>query len=160
MPNRLLSGPTRRRLVIGVAAACAACLLALIIANVVSGWFDDKRPELSSGVVVGTWKGHAGSQLVINGDGTFVAKQLPVSVLGSASSAEVAASGLGRWSIRAAVNDPSERKTQIALVFDSLEGFPVPYSVNIRSNAIGGRVVLFWFVGDPDLGRRFILEKA
>ncbi|MFI1196793.1 hypothetical protein ACH4T9_26535 [Micromonospora sp. NPDC020750] len=122
-------------------------------------WFDDPRPELSSDMVAGVWQGADRAELSFDGDGLFRASRIPVSLLGSASSGPTTRSGTGKWSIRAAVNDPSEKKTQVALVFEALDGFPVPYSVNLRAESVDGKVVLFWFVGDPDLNRRFILER-
>ncbi|MEH0983604.1 hypothetical protein [Micromonospora sp. CPCC 205556] len=132
----------------------------MVAINAVSSWLEDSRPELSDLTVVGSWRGAGGCEFVFNDDGTFRASQIPASLLGRASTQSNTMSGSGTWSVRAAVNDYSERKTQVALVFDALDGFPVPYSTNLRSDSADGEIVLFWFIGDPDLGRRFVLERS
>jgi hypothetical protein len=130
-----------------VTAACAA-----------RGWFVDTRPVLSDQAVIGVWRGAEGCQFSINADGTFRASSVPASLFDSAQSGT--ATGTGTWRLAAAINDASGRKTQLALVFETLTNHPVPYSVSLRSDSIGGKVVLFWFVGDPDLGHRFVLSKS
>ncbi|WP_130337534.1 hypothetical protein [Micromonospora kangleipakensis] len=155
-----MTGRTRRRLAFGIIASCMACLLVIVAVNAVMRWLGDSRPELSNDIVVGVWQGAGGCELVLNDDGTFHASQIPVSLLGSEPPTSATTSGAGRWSVRAAVNDYSGRKTEVALVFESLDEFPVPYSVNLRSDSVDGKIVLFWFIGDPDLGRRFILERT
>lgn len=122
-------------------------------------WLQDSRPELSDELVVGVWRGPDGCELTIDGDGTFRASRIPASVFGPTPESNVA-SGFGTWSVRPAVNDYSERNTQVSLVFERLENYSVPYSINLRSALADNQIVLFWFIGDPDLDRRFVLQKG
>jgi hypothetical protein len=155
-----MSGRIRRRLAVGAAVTGAICLVVVIAGYAVNRWLEDSRPVLSKDIVVGTWRGAGGGELSISDDGTFRAPQVPTSLLESARSTPATTSGSGRWRLAAALNDSSGRETQVALTFDILHNYPVPYSVNVRSDSVDGKVVLFWFIGDPDVGRRFVLERS
>ncbi|GIJ76227.1 hypothetical protein Xph01_06590 [Micromonospora phaseoli] len=109
--------------------------------------------------MVGAWRGSGASELIIAGDRTFSAKGLPSSLVGSQATTSTVP-GVGRWSIQADVNDSSEKKTQLVLVFEDLDDVPVPFSVKLASDLADGKLVLFWTVGDPDLGHRVTLEKV
>ena len=147
---------------VGVAAAFVGAIgLLVVLAGCPAGnWFEDTRPVLSDQAVIGLWRGSEGCEFAINADGTFRASRVPASLLETAPSATGTATGTGTWKLVAAINDASGRKTQVALIFETLDNYPVPYSVSLRSDSVSGDVVLFWFVGDPDLGHRFVLRKS
>jgi hypothetical protein len=142
------------------AAAVSICLVAVIAACVGCGWFEDSRPTLSDELVVGTWRASNGGELSFTDDGTFQASQIPSAALGPVPSTSTTVSGSGEWELTADVNDPGRRVTQVHLLFRELDEVEVRHSVNLRSDEVDGGVVLFWFVGDPDLGDRYVLEKV
>ncbi|TDC84667.1 hypothetical protein E1193_04915 [Micromonospora sp. KC606] len=151
----------RRLLIAALVSTSLLAVLAIAGVFFVKRILTDDRPNLSAAAVIGVWKGGDGCTLILSEDRTFQMSNIPVSFLGPATSpnTSIIAVGSGEWSLRAAANDPTDRKTQVSLLFRELDGYPTPYSSNLRSSFAEDGIALFWFVGDPDLGRRFDLEK-
>lgn len=149
----------RRRPAIVAAVLCVACVVLVVAAVALQGWLRDSRPVLNAQAIAGVWRGDGGCEMTINLEGTFVASRIPTMVLGPRATAATA-SGSGQWKLDSAANDSTGRLTQVALRFESLDYHSVPFAINLRSGNVNGDLVLFWFVGDPDLGHRFVLEKT
>jgi hypothetical protein len=142
------------------AAAVSTSLVFVISACVGCGWFEDSRPVLSNDLVAGTWRASNGGELNFSEDGTFRASRVPSVVLRPIESRSVTMSGSGEWELTADVNDPSGRIAQVHLRFRKLDNVEVRHSVDLLSDRVDGDVILFWFIGDPDLDNRYVLEKV
>lgn len=145
-----------------VAMLVAAFALLIVGATTSCGiWNGNKEglPAMSDELLVGVWRGPDEASLTIAGDRTFQAERIRAAALGSAQTAPRLVSGSGHWKVESDVNDPSGSLNQVNLLFEELEGYVVPYSVNLRSDWDDDDLILFWFIGDPDLDKRYILEK-
>ncbi|TCC00405.1 hypothetical protein E0H26_01560 [Micromonospora zingiberis] len=142
------------------------CLLVLglgLVVHVFGRVFEgDTRPTLTNDIVVGTWRGADDCTFTFNADGTFVARNVPVSLFNPPGTTAPADVARGEWELTAAIEDPGGRLATVQLGFETVgeQGqVGIHFSTRLRSNTVDGEPVLYWFNGDPDLNRRFILEK-
>lgn len=122
-------------------------------------WLRDTRPVLSADVVVGTWRGVDGSELYIRRDGSFEALRIPNTLFRSLPRGEGVTTGTGSWSLVPAAVDSTRKVTQVLLTFETADSYTAPIG-RLRSKYVDGEVVLFWFIGDPDLDRIYVLKKV
>jgi hypothetical protein len=91
-------------------------------------------------------------QLTLNADSTFAALDLPYESSG-ADLATITRSGHGTWSIRV-----QEGAAPVRLTFDG--GFGAELSISdFWSDGPGSPTTLYYFIGDPDFGRRIQLTR-
>ena len=107
---------------------------------------DSSRSVLPSGLK------DAKVELMLNSDGTFVAKEMPGLFFVPDQHAARLETGSGSWRLIS-----SEGRQQIELEFNKISNWneELPYGIPLEI----GRGKLFYFIGDPDEGRRVSLER-
>ncbi|GAA0395794.1 hypothetical protein GCM10009541_43600 [Micromonospora gifhornensis] len=149
-----------KAVVIGI--VCALVLALGLVIYVLSRVFEDTRPNLTSDIVLGTWRDAGGGEFTFDADGTFRAGGIPVLFFGPPRTTAPTMSGAGAWKLKAPLEDPAGRLTTVSLAFNSLDQseYGVPYGSRLLSQTVDGSVILYWYVGDADLNRRMVLEKV
>jgi hypothetical protein len=102
----------------------------------------------------------ATAKVILNGDGTFVASQIPEDLLyGPPEVADRLVTGRGTWKLVS-----REGREQVQLLFNTItqgQRGNVPYGTMLNvSTGLGSTVGLYYFQGgDADQGRRIEFEK-
>ena len=132
-------------IVLGLAARC------LLLSN--------GGTALTRDVVAGVWKGDGDGQLSFALDGTFEAINLPGILFGPNEASGLRRSGSGSWELVAAIADPDGPLTEIRLVFRQVDGLTGGFAMRVIHDSGDDRHALYCYIGDPDLGRTYSLEK-
>jgi hypothetical protein len=123
-----------------------AALVALAFATLTAGCSLSSDP-VPTADLVGTWRGGASTQLTLDESGTFTARDLPGSWDGSGASF----TGAGRWTMVAAGNYQEQHLD----LSSSAHGSGPLYVGRSR-----GKVILYFWIGDPDADKRFVFARS
>jgi hypothetical protein len=130
----------RARLLIG-------SVLVAVLATLASACSQSPTP-IPTTDVLGTWRGGSSTQLVLSKSGRFTARDLPYQ---RAEDRGTSFTGTGRWTMVAAGNG-QEQHLDLSAGANGLGWIYVE-----RSH---GKVVLYFWLGDPDEGKRFVFTKS
>lgn len=139
------------------ALASAGCGLREVSTGELSGMWvltDQSRKDLGSEV------GGAAATLRLDQSGTFSGRELPGSLLdGRAMSRSRFVTGDGMWKLTAR-GEGQEVQLVFDAIVDSSSDRVVPYGTQLHVWTGSSRILLFYFEGDPDEGRRIEFERA
>ncbi len=111
---------------------------------------DNSRPVLPTDLQ------RASAKIVLNPDGTFVASDVPALFFFPGRRDARLESGKGNWRL-----SPERENQQLQLNFAELGGWTaeLPYGTQLTVVKGLSSVTLYYFVGDPDEGRRVSFER-
>lgn len=138
------------------ALASAVCAMRDVSMSDLSGtWTITDR----SRKYLGPEAGGLAATIRLDQSGTFSARELPGSLLDSQATARSRlVTGDGTWKLTA-----RDGRQEIQLVFDAIadpSSDRVPYGTQLHLWTSRSSVLLFYFEGDPDEGRRIEFEKT
>lgn len=129
----------------------------------------DNRADLTESELVGTWQNTAhNAVLVFEEDGRFAATVLPHQVFEGIPGVlpdgfdpeRDTLDGSGQWSLGASREDRDGPRNLVTLHLRRLAGRTLAGSVELRAEKEGSSPVLAFYLGDPDLGNRYVYRKC
>lgn len=133
---------------IGIAAAALGLTLAFLglVLQVVL-WWPETRDAVDSDIA-GVWRGPGGAAITFRSDHTLTATNVPFQ-LTAPGLFDQPWSGAGTWRL-----DEGRRRQQfVQIVLETRTG------TELERQWKDGNLRLFFWIGDPDEGNRFIFEK-
>jgi hypothetical protein len=123
--------------------------------------FADNRMVLTERNVVGTWRAHDGAEIVLRSDHAFTAHRLAARFFPSFYEGSARRSGEGIWSLQPSRADSDGPTTQLVLDFKNMSGvIGQGPSIPMIGDREDGSMVLFVFIGDPDLNVVYSFSKV
>lgn len=133
----------------GIAAVAFGLALALVGAVVqVVMWWPESR-DVTDADIVGAWRGAGGAVLTFREDHTFTATSVPFQ-LAAPGLFDEPWSGAGTWEL----NPGKLREQFIQLGLENRVG------LELERQWKDDRFRLYFWIGDPDEGKRFFFDKA
>ena len=133
------------------------CVILLIVGCGPKRWTSD--------LFEGTWRvevnnlnATAGATLTLSRDGKFTATSVPATFLGIADGKQVL-SGAGTWSI---IQLDSAYDKRLQFTFTKVEGINLqnlPWGAQLLVQGSNKTPQLFYYVGDPDDGRKVVFRR-
>lgn len=95
-------------------------------------------------------------RLHLSADGTFEGQNVPYELAESVVSKKgLASAAKGTWS----VDDDGQGRTVVNLLFREVDGEPTSYLTGLYVGCWRGHCKAWFYLGDPDSGRRFVFER-
>ncbi|MER7004239.1 hypothetical protein ABT297_14515 [Dactylosporangium sp. NPDC000555] len=93
-------------------------------------------------------------------DGAFTFAGVDNEVLRPAEEGNGYSSGSGTWILAAPIVDRRGPLTQVDMTFRAMNGRREAYGNRLRSERGDGRLLLYYFIGDPDSGRMYVFRRG
>jgi len=145
----------------------AAAVLVLMSAACVPIGRDD-RVDMKEADLVGDWTSTDSRTFTFDAGGRFVATGLPHQKLERFTGvlppgfdpARDKLDGSGEWKLEAPRDDPRTPRNHVDLFLRQLSGRQVAVGMDLRVERRDGKVVLAYYLSDPDQGNRIVYEKC
>jgi hypothetical protein len=135
-------------------------VLAFIVSACQGARSADDGIDLTTQQVTGSWHSNAeGGTIVFSADGRMRATDLINEIFDDQHQSGERHSGDGTWTIFTSVGNPNGPRNTVQLLFQTLSGARPGFATEMRAEKQGNGIVLVFYIGDPDLGSRYVFSR-